>query len=256
MKLATWNVNSVRKRLPHLLAWLDAATPDVVALQELKCETAAMPRAELEAAGWHLAVVGQKSYNGVAVVSRHPIQVLSEALPGDPEDTQARYVEVETGGIRFVSLYLPNGNPAPGDKYTYKLGWMRRLIDHTRTLLAAEVPFVLAGDYNVCPTDDDVYDPAGWQEDALVRPDTRRLYRELIYLGLTDAYRVLNPEPHRYSFWDYQKGAWQKDHGLRIDHLLLAPTLADRLAASGIDRGPRGGEEPSDHTPVWCRLTQ
>jgi exodeoxyribonuclease-3 len=254
VKLATWNVNSIRKRLPNLLAWLDEAKPDLVALQELKCETAQLPRAELEAAGWHVHAVGQKAYNGVAVLSREPVEVVLDALPGDPLDEQARYLEVRVSDLTVAALYLPNGNPVGSEKYPYKLGWMARLEERAKALLATETPFVLAGDYNVCPTDDDVYDPKGWAEDALVRPETRAAFRRLVHLGLTDSYRVLHPEPQRYSFWDYQAGAWPKDNGLRIDFLLLSPQAADRLSASGIDRVPRGLENASDHTPVWCTL--
>jgi len=254
MRIATWNVNSIKIRLPHLLDYLDQAKPDIVALQELKCVTADMPTAELLARGYHVEAVGQKTYNGVALVSRHPIQVTLRALPGDESDEQARYLEADIEGIRTGCLYLPNGNTVDTEKFPYKLNWMKRLLQRASELRQQSIPFVLAGDYNVCPTDDDVYDPVGWQNDALCKPESRAAFRRLIHLGLTDAYRALNPEPHQYSFWDYQAGAWPKDHGVRIDHLLLSPTLADRLQASGIDRGPRSWERASDHTPVWCDL--
>ena len=259
VRIATFNVNSVRARLGNLLDWLRDAAPDVVLLQEIKCQDEQFPALEIEAAGYRIAVHGQKSYNGVAILSRHPIEDVMRGLPqlpgGDHDgDEQARYIEATIQGVRIASLYLPNGNPAPGEKFDYKLRWMRRLIVHARTLLAAETPFVLGGDYNVCPTDADVYDPAGWQDDALCRPESRALFRELCHLGLTEAFRALHPEPGRYTFWDYQAGAWQRDNGLRIDHLLLSPQAADRLVACDIDKAPRGQEKASDHTPIWVEL--
>jgi exodeoxyribonuclease-3 len=253
VKLATWNVNSIKQRLPHLLTWLDRAQPDLLALQELKSED--FPADALAAAGWQARWVGQKAYNGVAVVSRGPVTVVETALPGDPADEQARWLAVDTeGGVRFACLYLPNGNPVDSPKYPYKLDWMRRLTERARAWLADEVPFVLAGDFNVCPTDEDVYDPVGWREDALCRLETRRAFRALTHLGLTDALRTIHPVGPRYSFWDYQAGRWPRDQGLRIDHLLLSPTLADRLTGADVDRYPRGLEKASDHTPVWCEL--
>ena len=254
MKIATWNVNSIKARLPNALAWLSSFSPDVVLLQELKCVDEKFPRMEIEELGYNVETHGQKTYNGVAILSKRPIEVERRGLPGNEGDEQARYIEAFTGGIRVASIYLPNGNPTNTDKFPYKLGWMEKLIHHARELLALEEPVVLAGDYNVCPTDADVYDPAGWTDDALCRPESRAHFRTLMYLGFTDAFRVLNPEPHRYSFWDYQGGAWQRDNGLRIDHLMLSPHAADRLKASGIDRDPRGKEKASDHTPVWCEL--
>ncbi len=254
IKIATWNVNSVKRRLPILCGWLKDFAPDIVMLQELKTVAEDFPRLEIEALGYNLAVVGQKAYNGVALLSKRPLEDVIEALPGDPEDAQARYVEAGVGGVRVASIYLPNGNPVDGEKYPYKLAWMARLRDHARALLASERPVVLAGDYNICPTNDDVYDPVGFADDALCRPDSRRRFRALMHLGLTDAFRVLNPEPHRYSYWDYQRRRFHSDQGLRIDHLLLSPQAADRLTGSGIDRTPRGRENPSDHTPVWCTL--
>lgn len=254
MLIATWNVNSIKARLPNVLDWLNRARPDVVLLQELKCQDENFPFLEIEAAGYRAEVHGQKSYNGVAILSRHPIEAVTRGLPEPDGDEQARYIEATIGGWRLASLYLPNGNPTPGEKFDYKLRWMRRLIDHAKTLLAQGTPFVLAGDYNVCPTDDDVYDPPNWRNDALCRPESRALFRELVHLGLTDAFRALHPEPHRYTFWDYQAGAWQRDNGLRIDHLLLSPQAADRLVECDIDKGPRGCEKASDHTPIWIRL--
>ena len=254
VKIATWNVNSVRQRLPILLDWLGEAAPDVVLLQETKATDEQFPRLEIEDRGYNVATAGQKTYNGVAILSKAPIEVDLTALPGDPEDDQARYIEAFTGGVRAASIYLPNGNPTDGPKYPYKLAWMERLYAHVRTLLAGEDAFVLGGDYNVCPDDGDVYDPEGWRDDALCRPETRAAWRKIVFLGLTDALSATSPEVGRYTYWDYRAGAWSKDHGLRIDHLLLSPQAADRLVDAGIDRGPRGREKTSDHTPVWCEL--
>ena len=264
IRLATWNVNSVKIRIVQLLDWLRSTRPDIVMLQEIKCLAEDFPRLEIEDLGYNVAAVGQKSYNGVALLSRHPMTVEHTALPGDAGDTHARYLEavVEPSAnaagkrpvLRVASIYLPNGNPVDSDKYPYKLAWMRRLRQHAKTLLALEEVVVLGGDYNVCPTDDDVYDPVGWRNDALCRTESRAEFRALMNLGYTDAVRALNPQPHYYSFWDYQAGRWQRDEGLRIDHLLLSPQAADRLAQSGIDRGPRGKDKPSDHTPAWCEL--
>jgi exodeoxyribonuclease III len=257
VKIATWNVNSVKARLPLLLRWLDEAKPDVALLQELKCVEADFPALEVSGAGYRSVVVGQKSYNGVAILVREPLDmsVTARTLPGDPDDAQARYVEAEVAGLRIASIYLPNGNPVDTEKYPYKLAWMKRLEAHTIQLLKDETPFVLGGDYNICPTDDDVYDPVGWREDALCRPESRARFRTLSYFGLTDAFRALHPDrAHAYSFWDYQAGAWPRDNGLRIDHLMLSPQTADRLLAADIDRTPRGWDRASDHTPVWCEL--
>lgn len=254
VKIATFNVNSVRARLPNLLEWLAESAPDVALLQEIKCQDEQFPALEIEAAGYHCAVHGQKSYNGVAILSRHAMTDVVRGLPDPEAEEQSRYIEATIQGVRVASLYLPNGNPAPGDKYDYKLRWMRRLIDRTRALLNDGVPFVLGGDYNVCPTDADVYDPANWQNDALCRPESRALFRELCHLGLTEAFRALHPEPGRYTFWDYQAGAWQRDNGLRIDHLLLSPQAADRLVSCDIDKAPRGRDKASDHTPIWVEI--
>jgi exodeoxyribonuclease III len=254
MKIATWNVNSLKARLPNVLAWLEINRPDVVCLQEIKTEAASFPELELRGLGYHLEVLGQKSYNGVALLSRLPATEVLRGLPGDTGDEQARYIEAMIGGVRIASIYLPNGNPVGTDKYPYKLAWMDRLREHARGLLAAEIPFVLAGDYNVCPTDDDVYDPIGWREDALCRPESRARFRALLHLGLTDAFRALHPEPNRYTFWDYQAGRWYRDEGLRIDHFLLSPQTIDRLIACDVDREPRGREKASDHTVVWCEI--
>jgi exodeoxyribonuclease III len=254
MKIATFNVNSIAVRLPILLAWLEQVKPDVVCLQEIKCPAADFPLLELKGLGYHVEAVGQRAYNGVALLSRAPAQDIVRALPGEPTDDQARYIEATIGDLRVASLYLPNGNPLGTDKFTYKLAWMRRLKAHAETLLARENPFVLAGDYNVAPTDDDVYDPSAMLDDAICQPESRARFRALINLGLTDAFRVLHAEPHRYSFWDYQAGRWYRDEGLRIDHLLLSPQAADRLVAADIDKTPRGKDKASDHTPVWCEI--
>lgn len=258
--VATWNVNSIKARLPRVLEWLDAFDPDVVLLQELKTTDETFPRMEIEAAGYRVETVGQKTYNGVAILSKDDIHVHHRALPGDSDDVQARYIEADTFGLRVASIYLPNGNPTLRDdgglheKFTYKLGWMDRLIARTEELLRDEIPLILAGDYNVCPTDDDVYDPEGFANDALCRPESRSRFHTMMNLGLTDAFRSHHAAPHLYSYWDYQRGAWQKDNGVRIDHLLLSPEAADRLTESGIDKTPRGKEKASDHTPVWGRF--
>jgi len=256
MKIATWNVNSIRARLPRVVDWLSEAKPDVALLQEIKVVDENFPGDAIEELGYNIAVHGQKTYNGVAVFSKYPIEDVTAGLPGDDEDYQARYLECFTGGVRVASIYLPNGNPAPGEKFDYKLSWMERLIEHAGALLENEEPLVLGGDYNVCPTDDDVYDPKDWADDALCRPESRNYFRALSNLGLTNAFRALNPGPGQYSYWDYTGGAWQKDFGLLIDHLFLSPEAADRLTAAGIDKSPRGKEKPSDHTPVWCELEE
>jgi exodeoxyribonuclease III len=254
MKAATWNVNSIKARLPNVLEWLTSFQPDVVMLQETKSVDENFPRMEIEGLGYNVAIHGQKSYNGVAILSKRPLEDISPRLPGDESDEQARYIEATIDNIRFASIYLPNGNPVDTEKFDYKLAWMERLRDRAQELLASEQPVVLAGDYNVVPRDEDVHDPEGWADDALCRPASRQRYREILNLGYADAYRIYNSAPHKYSFWDYQAGAWHKDHGVRIDHLLLSPQAADRLEASGIDTGPRGKQKASDHTPVWIEI--
>jgi len=254
VKLATWNVNSIKARLDIVLAWLKSAAPDVVCLQEIKCIADEFPLLEMKGLGYHAAIVGQKTYNGVAILSRETAKDVVSALPGQAKDDQARYVEATIGGVRVASVYLPNGNPAPGAKYDYKLAWMRRLEAHAKDLLDRELPFALCGDFNVAPTDDDVYDPEGWKEDALCRPESRARFRAILNLGLTDAYHALHPEPHQYTYWDYQNRRFQSDEGLRIDHILLSPQAADRLRGCAIDKEPRKKDKASDHTPVWCEL--
>jgi exodeoxyribonuclease-3 len=252
--IATWNVNSIKARLPNALAWLEGFRPDVVLLQETKTVAEGFPYLEIEALGYNIAVVGQKSYNGVAILSKSPLEDLVERLPGDEEDEQARYLEATTFGLRVASIYLPNGNPISTEKFPYKLAWMARLKARAQELLALEEPIVLGGDYNVIQNDDDVYDPLAFAGDALSQMETRQAFWSILNLGYTEAYRSLHSEPHHYSFWDYQAGAWQKDNGLRIDHLLLSPQAADLLEDCDIDSKPRGQPKASDHTPVWCRL--
>jgi exodeoxyribonuclease III len=254
LKVATWNVNSIKVRLPLLLNWLDEAKPDIICLQEIKCLAADFPMMEVRGRDYYVEIVGQKSYNGVAILSKEPAREIITTLPGDDSDNHARYLEATIGELRIASIYLPNGNPVDSDKFTYKLAWVARLNAHAAELLKAERPFVLAGDYNVIPEPEDVYDPLAWRDDALFRTETRRAFRALVNLGLTDAFRAVHAEPHRYSFWDYQAGHWQRDEGLRIDHLLLSPQAADRLVAAEIDKAPRGKDKASDHTPVWCEL--
>lgn len=255
MRIATWNVNSVKARLNNIVPWVKETMPDVLLLQEIKCEESAFPNLEFESLGYKPYPVGQKSYNGVALLSRHPVQHLALGLEGEPEDTQARFVEGVICGIRIGCLYLPNGNPLETEKFEYKLRWMKRLKSHCAGLVAKEIPFVMGGDFNVIPEPIDVFDPKGWESDALFHPRTRAQYRELIQLGLVDAFRTLHPdEKHAYTFWDYQAGAWQRDAGLRIDHFILSPEAADLLLSCSIDRKPRGLEKASDHTPVILEI--
>ena len=258
MKIASFNINGVKARLPALIDWLREAAPDVVMLQEIKSVDEAFPRGPIEDLGYNVETHGQKGFNGVAILSKRPLEDVKRGLPGDPEDEQARWIEAtvsaDEGALRICGLYLPNGNPAPGPKYDYKLAWMERLHDRCAQLVAAEEAAVIGGDYNVIPQAEDVHDPAAWAEDALYLYETRAAFRRLLSLGLTDAFRAFERGPGQYTFWDYQAGAWPRNKGIRIDHLLLTPQAADRLKACGIDRGPRGGEKPSDHTPVWAEL--
>ena len=240
MKIATWNVNSIKARLPRLLEWLEAAQPDVALLQELKVTDAAFPMQPIEDLGYNIATHGQKTYNGVAILSKRPIEDVRCGLPGDENDEQARYIEAMVDTVRVASIYLPNGNPTDSDKFLYKLAWMDRLIDHARDMLKYDEIMVLGGDYNVIPEDRDCYDPVAFADDALCLPESRARWRQLQYLGLTEAFRARHPEISAFSYWDYQGGAWQKDNGVRIDHLLLSPQAADQLGKVGIDRTPRG----------------
>ncbi len=257
MRIATWNVNSVRQRTEHLLRYLKDVAPDVLCLQELKCVDEAFPRMEVEDLGYNCAVHGQKGFNGVAILAKVPIEVTT-GLPGDEADTQARYIEAIVpdgdGIVRIASIYLPNGNPPDTDKYTYKLGFMERLEAHAQYLLTLEEPTVLAGDYNVIPAPRDCHDPAVWAGDALFLPETRARYRRLLNLGLTDALRATTDDSGLYTFWDYQAGAWQRNKGIRIDHLLLSPQAADRLTSVTIDKERRAEDKPSDHVPIRLEL--
>jgi exodeoxyribonuclease-3 len=262
MDIASWNVNSVKARLHALTAWLDEAKPDIVCLQETKTVDETFPLEALEERGYNVAIHGQKSYNGVALLSKYPFEEINTRLPGDDNDEQARYLEAvisaPSGPVRFASIYLPNGNPVEnpnddanhGPKYEYKLAWMERLYQHARNLLAYEEPLILAGDYNVIPTENDVYDAALWANDALFLPQTHAAFNALKWLGLTSAYEQLDGRPHQYTYWDYQGGARQKNHGIRIDHLLLSGKAADQLTALRIDAHVRDREKPSDHVPI------
>ena len=255
MKLATYNVNGVNGRLPVLLRWLNETTPDIVCLQELKAPQEKFPEQAILDAGYHALWHGQKSWNGVAILSRREKpEELRRVLPGDPEDSHSRYIEAKVNGIVVGCLYLPNGNPAPGPKFDYKLQWFQRLTLHAAKLLASDLPVVLAGDYNVMPTEKDVYKPERWLDDALFRPEVREAFKKLVGQGWTDALRKLHPDETIYTFWDYFRNAYGRNAGLRIDHLLLSPKLSKRLKAAGVDREVRGWEKTSDHAPVWIEL--
>ncbi len=255
MKIATFNVNGVNGRLPVLLRWLDEARPDVVCLQELKASQDKFPTGPIGDAGYGAIWHGQKSWNGVAILGRgvDPIET-RRGLPGDPDDTHSRYIEAAVNGVLVGCLYLPNGNPAPGPKFDFKLQWFERLTAHAKTLLDTGAPVVLAGDYNVMPTDLDVYKPERWVDDALFRPEVRNAYRRLVAQGWTDALRTAYPDQRIYTFWDYFRNAFARDAGLRIDHLLLSPSVAMRLETAGVDRNVRGWEKASDHAPAWVVL--
>lgn len=257
MKIATFNINGIKARAEALPAWLDAATPDVVLLQEIKSVDEAFPRDLFEDRGYFVETHGQKGFNGVAILSKLPLEDVERGLPGDPEDEQARWIEATVVGkdaVRLCGLYLPNGNPVPGPKYDYKLAWMDRMRARATHLLATEMPVVMAGDYNVIPQAEDAAKPEAWTEDALFRPESRAAFRRILNLGYTEAFRTREPRPGHYSFWDYQAGAWERNNGIRIDHLLLSPQAADRLTDCQIDKAVRGGEKPSDHVPVWIDL--
>ena len=254
LTIATYNVNSVNARLENILAWLKEASPDVVCLQEIKCESPKFPFEALQDAGYTCVISGQKSYNGVAILSRLTMEVAQERLPGDADDTQARYLEVEishaSGAVRVACLYCPNGNPIGTEKFDYKLRWMDRLQTHVTTLLAYEEPLVLAGDWNIIPRHSDCYDPSAWMGDALFQPESRAAWHRLLNLGLTDAYMAVDGTENAYTFWDYQAGAWPKDNGIRIDHFALSPQAADHVSSVKIWRSARGREKASDHVPV------
>ncbi len=257
MKLATFNINGIKARIEALPAWLTAAQPDVVCLQEIKSVDDAFPRETFEALGYQVETHGQKSFNGVAILSKLPLEDVTRGLPGDDSDEQARWIEATVIGrraVRVCGLYLPNGNPAPGPKYDYKLAWMARMEARARALLALEEPVVFCGDYNVIPQDEDAAKPDQWTTDALALPQSRSAFRRLLALGLTDAFRARHSEAGHYTFWDYQAGAWERNNGIRIDHLLLSPQAADLLTNTQIDKQVRAGDKPSDHVPIWVDL--
>lgn len=254
LSIATFNVNSIKARLGNLLAWAKEAQPDVILLQELKCVESEVPTLELKSLGYETEALGQKSYNGVAILSKRPMRDVRKGLPGDESDTQARYIEATIDGTRIACLYLPNGNSGGEDGYACKLRWMARLKAHAETLLERDTPFVLGGDFNVIPASVDCYDPKDWENDALFRPETRAAFHALTHLGLTEAWRALHPHTRAYSFWDYQGGRWQANEGIRIDHFLLSPHAADRLQSCEIDSAPRAKDKASDHTPVILTL--
>src|SRR3954463_1600163 len=255
MKIATFNINNINKRLANLIHWLRAAKPDVVCLQEMKTADSALPRAAIEKEGYGAAWRGEKSWNGVAILTRgcEPIVTRTE-LPGDPADTQSRYLEAAVNGVLITSLYAPNGNPQPGPKFAYKLAWMERLAKHAADLYAAGVPVVLAGDFNVVPTDRDIYPTKSYTKDALLQPESRALFERILEQGWVDAIRSLHPDAPMYTFWDYMRNRWPRDAGLRIDHLLLSDEAAKRLVDAGVDREIRGKDGASDHAPAWVML--
>ncbi|WP_333795022.1 exodeoxyribonuclease III [Hyphomicrobium sp.] len=258
MKVTTWNINGIRARIEGALAYVREARPDVLCLQEIKCVDEGFPGEAFADLGYNIATHGQKGFNGVALLSLHPLEDVERGLPGNDDDAQARYIEatVTAGQVsaRVASIYLPNGNPVGTEKFPYKLAWMERLEDRARTLLASEMPVILAGDFNVIPDAIDAKRPEAWRNDALFQPESRAAFHALGHLGYLDAVRACHPDPGHYTFWDYQAGAWQKDDGIRIDFQLLSPQAADRLASSGIDRFTRSWEKPSDHVPVWVTL--
>jgi exodeoxyribonuclease III len=255
MKIATFNINNVNRRLPNLLEWLQQSAPDVVCLQELKATDASFPTAAIREAGYGAVWWGQRTWNGVAILARDREPILTrEDLPGDPADTQSRYIEAAVNGLLIACIYLPNGNPQPGPKFDYKLAWFERLIAYAAEIWATGVPAVLAGDYNVVPTDQDIYPTKSWANDALLQPESRAAFRRLLDQGWTDAIRTLQPSEPMYTFWDYKRDRWRRDAGLRLDHLLLSAPLASRLADAGVDREVRGREGASDHAPAWIVL--
>lgn len=259
MKIATWNINGIKARLDAVQEWLKQADPDAVVFQEIKSQDEPFPRGPLEDLGYNVETHGQKGFNGVALLSKRPIEDVVRGLPGDPDDVQARWIEGtisgEAGAVRLCGLYLPNGNPAPGEKYDYKLRWMQRMRDRAADLLAFEEATILLGDFNVIPQAEDAAKPEAWRDDALFLPETREAYQKLALQGWTDVVRTFHTHAECYTFWDFQRGAWQKNNGIRIDHILASPQAADRLTGCGIDKEVRGWERPSDHVPVWCTLS-
>lgn len=255
MKIASFNINGIKARLPRLLEWLEETRPAVACLQEIKTQDEGFPEADFAAIGYHAVWHGQKSFNGVAILTDGaPVESHGKGLPGDDEDEQARFIHCMVRGVRVVNLYLPNGNPLPGPKFDYKLAWMTRLRTQLRHFLASEVPTVVVGDFNVIPQDKDVWSPPAMASDALMHPASRDAYVRLLHDGWTDAIDTLNPRGGVWTYWDYQAGAWQRDHGFRIDHLLLSPQAADRLMSAGVDKDYRGREKASDHAPVWVEI--
>ena len=254
MKVATWNVNSVRARLPNILNWLNDNPVDILLLQEIKCVDEEFPKEDFNDLGYKIIVNGQKSYNGVAILSYSEPQNVVYNLPGYDEDLQRRYLQAEINGVVFGNIYLPNGNPINTEKFTYKLDWMKKLNTHAKTLLNQEKAVILAGDFNIIPTDSDVHDPTPWIHDALCQPESRKQFRELLNLGYTDALRIFHPGSNQFTFWDYQGGAWQNDYGIRIDHFLLSPQAVDICIDCRIDPKPRGKPNASDHTPVLIEI--
>ena len=255
MKVATFNINNINRRLPNLLRWLRSSKPDIVCLQELKSTDADFPLDAIQKAGYGAVWRGQKTWNGVAILARKTDPVLiRKELPGDPKDTQARYIEAAVGGIIVTSIYLPNGNPQPGPKFDYKLDWFKRLRRHAATFLKQDIPVVLAGDYNVAPTGLDIYPTRSWDNDALIQPKSRAAFKALLAQGWTDTIRTLHPSKPMFTFWDYKRNRWPRDAGLRLDHLLLSPALAPRLTEAGVDRDVRGEDGASDHAPAWVIL--
>ena len=257
MRIATFNVNNVNKRLPNLLRWLNATKPDVACLQELKAEDAAFPIGAIRDAGYGAVWVGQRTWNGVAILARgtDPVET-RRALPGDPADAQSRYIEAAVAGVLVACLYLPNGNPQPGPKFTYKLAWLERLIAHAATLTASGLPVVLAGDYNVVPTPADMYASKSHAKNALIQPESRAAFARLLAQGWTDSLRAKHPDEPMYTFWDYLRDGWPRDAGWRLDHILLSPAIAGRLADAGVDRSIRGETGASDHAPAWVQLAK
>ncbi len=257
MKIATYNINGIKARLPALLDWLSETTPDVALLQEIKSIDEAFPREQIEDLGYAVETHGQKGFNGVAILSKLPLEDVTRGLPGDDEDEQARWIEATVVGetaIRLCGLYLPNGNPAPGPKYDYKLAWMSRLEARARDLLVGEMPALMAGDYNIIPQAEDAARPEAWRDDALHRMESRTAWRRILHLGFTEAIRTRHPHPGLYSFWDYQAGAYDRNDGIRIDHVLMTPQCADLMTGCDIDAEFRAREKPSDHVPVWVEL--
>ena len=252
MKIVTWNVNSIRARLENVTQWLQETQPDVVLLQEIKCEEKDFPRSAIEDLGYNIALAGQKTYNGVAILAKKPIEDVVCGLPTFPEDENSRYIEAVVGTTRVASVYVPNGQAVGSEKYQYKMAFLERLRDHLSSILLFEEACVIGGDYNIAPEDRDVAQPELWQGEILCSPAERQHFQSLLHLGYYDALRLHHTGPGPFSWWDYRSGAWQRDHGLRIDHLLLSPLAVDRVEASGVDRAPRAKEKASDHAPVWC----